>query len=46
LIEGCKKVTLIVDSVVSEINIMNSSGVKIVAHVQLPMVTIESSNEI
>jgi adenylyl cyclase-associated protein len=31
LLEGCKKVSLFVDSVVSEINVMNSSGVKIFA---------------
>lgn len=28
-LEGCKKVVLIVDSVVSDVNIMNSSAVKI-----------------
>jgi adenylyl cyclase-associated protein len=46
LLEGCKKVTLYVDSVVSDINVMNCSGIKIFAKTALRMVTVESTNEL
>lgn len=46
MLEGCKKVTLHVDSVVSEINVMNSSSIKIFAKTALRMVTAESTNEL
>jgi len=46
MLEGCKKVTLIVDSVVSEINVMNSSSIKIFAKTAIRMVTAESTNEL
>jgi hypothetical protein len=29
LVEGCKKVTLYVDTVIADVNIMNSSDIKI-----------------
>lgn len=45
-LEGCKKVTLIVDSVVSEVNVMNSSAIKVFAQDQLKSLTIESTNEL
>lgn len=44
LIEGCKKVTLYVDTVVSEVSVMNCSDIKIFGKVGLNMVSIESTN--
>lgn len=45
-LEGCKKVVLIVDSVVSDVNIMNSSAIKIFGNDQMKSVTAESTNEL
>lgn len=45
-LEGCKKITLFVKDVVSEVNIMNCTGVKIFALGSLKSVTIESTSEV
>jgi adenylyl cyclase-associated protein len=45
-LEGCKKITLFVHDVVSEVNIMNCQGIKIFALGKLNQVTIESTSEV
>jgi adenylyl cyclase-associated protein len=45
-LEGCKKVVLIVDSVVSDVNIMNSTNIKVFGNDQMKSVTAESTNEL
>jgi hypothetical protein len=45
-LEGCKKVVLIVDTVVADVNVMNCSAVKIFGNDQMKSVTAESTNEL
>jgi len=45
-LEGCQKVELHVESIISELNLMNCKQVKIFSGVQLPSVTVENGNEI
>lgn len=42
-LEGCKKVKLYIDSVVSEVSIMNCSAIEIHDKVAMKTVTIENS---
>ena len=46
LLEGCKKVKIYVDSVVSEVSIMNCSAIELRGKTQMKTVTVENSSEV
>lgn len=45
-LEGCKNVVIYIDKVISEVNIMNTKGIKIFGETQMQSVTAEKSSEV
>lgn len=46
VLEGCKKVTLIVDTVVSDVNVMNCGQLKVFGLGDMKSLTVETTNEL
>jgi hypothetical protein len=45
-LEGCQKVEIHVESIISELNLMNCKQIKVFTGVQLPSCTVENSGEV
>lgn len=45
-LEGCKKVSLFVDTVIADVNLMNCNAIKVYGKEKLQTLSAESSNEV